>query len=123
RMKKWSIVVVVSILVLSTQGFPQENPQEKRIKDIEKKLEVLTEEIEKIKSDGIENERIREIEKKLEVLTKEVEEIKSERVQEQEIVQLEEEKEEYFPQEEYEELLSGLTERVWIGGYGSFRYE
>ena len=121
-MKKWAIAAVVSILVLSPQGFPQESTQEERIKEIEKKLEVLTEEIEKMKSDRTGKERIGEIEKKLEALTKEVEEIKSERVQER--ARHEEEKEESFSEEkEYEGLLSGLTERVRVGGYGSFRYE
>jgi hypothetical protein len=76
------LVVVLTIVFLSPSSrvFAEQMGQEERIKELEKKIQTLTEEVQKMKAEEEAQEkkdRISEIERKLEVLAEEIENIKS----------------------------------------------
>ncbi|MGQ0794328.1 MAG: hypothetical protein ACT4NX_09655 [Deltaproteobacteria bacterium] len=57
--------------------YAQETSQEKRIQDLETKLRGVTDELQKLKSDGMPDDRLKSIEDKIQVLADEIENIKS----------------------------------------------
>jgi len=74
--------VLISVLVMllfpaDLTASAQDASQEERIKELEKKIQSLTEEVQNLKSEGIAEQKVKEIEQKLDVLAEEIENIKS----------------------------------------------
>ncbi|HSE83625.1 MAG TPA: hypothetical protein VLB01_03665, partial [Thermodesulfobacteriota bacterium] len=69
--------VVGLFLLIPCLVVAEEKSQEDRIKELERKLQGITEEIQKLRSEGVEEQRIQEIERKIDVLAEEIENIKS----------------------------------------------
>lgn len=97
----------------------QEISQEERIKELEKKLQSLTAEIQKMKSDEVpaKTDRLTEVERKLDVLAEEIENIKSAAVVEESTY------EKVYGQGPAASKVYLVDKGVSIGGYGEFTGE
>ncbi len=115
--------ITVFIFPFSLKVYPEEavkeqkKSQEERIEELEKRLQSVTEEVQRLKSQGIEEQKVKEIEKKLDVLAEEIERIKSAAVEK------EPQYKEVFGQAPAASKVFLVGKGLSIGGYGEFAGE
>ena len=90
----------------------QDASQEERIKQLEKKIQSLTDEVQNLRSEGIPDDTVKEIERKLDVLAEEIENIKSAAVVEEPTYEM------IYGQGPAASKVYLVDKGVSIGGYG-----
>ncbi len=90
----------------------QDVSQEERIKELEKKIQSLTDEVQSLRTEGIPDDKVKEIERKLDVLAEEIENIKSAAVVEEPTYEM------IYGQGPAASKVYLVDKGVSIGGYG-----
>jgi hypothetical protein len=111
----FSLTVAFMALFLTFPGLnvsAQDASQEERIKELEKKIQSLTDEVQSLRSEGIPDQKVKEIERKLDVLAEEIENIKSAAVVEEPTYEM------IYGQGPAASKVYLVDKGVSIGGYG-----
>jgi len=111
----FSLIITFMALFLTfpcLNVFAQDVGQEERIKELEKKIQSLTEEVQNLRTEGIPDQKVKEIERKLDVLAEEIENIKSAAVVEEPTYEM------VYGQGPAASKVYLVDKGVSIGGYG-----